>query len=199
MASLPLRQKPPHFTWQDYQTWTGDERWELIDGQAYAMAPALTLGHQSVAGNVFGQLFQRLKGKPCRPFFSPIDVKLSELDVVQPDVLVVCDAEKITPTHIAGAPDLVIEVLSPTTAARDQREKKALYERAGVKEYVLLHPQDHYALRFLRNSESGLYDRGSLFAADESLVLSTLGDAEFKLWEIFDLPHPLPTNPGPEL
>jgi len=91
--------------------------------------------HQIVAGNLFSSLIRGLAGKPCRPFIAPTDVKLSDLDIVQPDILVVCDSIRITPTHIAGAPDVVIEVLSPATAAKDLRQKKRdlfSYPRRGI-------------------------------------------------------------------
>ncbi len=115
------------FTWADYRTWPDDERWELITGVAYAMSPTPSTRHQIVTVNLLSRLTQYLSGKPCRPFVAPTDVKLSDWDVVQPDILVVCDPARITPTHIEGAPDVVVEVLSPTTSAKDLRQKKALY------------------------------------------------------------------------
>lgn len=189
VSALATKNTQP-FTWQDYQTWPGDERWEIIDGVAYAMSPAPTTKHQKIVGNLFGHLFQRLKGKPCTPFIAPTDVRLSDLDVVQPDILVVCDPAKITPSHIEGAPDVVVEVLSPATAARDQREKRALYQQAGVQEYVLIHPTDLLATRFLRQADTGLFDAGTLFTATEILIITTLDDLEVPLWQVFEVPEP---------
>ncbi|MDD5297996.1 MAG: Uma2 family endonuclease [Rhodocyclaceae bacterium] len=190
MSPQTLQKEMQRFTWQDYQNWPADERWELIGGVAYAMSPAPTIKHQSVAGEFFFRLRQHFGGKPCQPFIAPVDVRLSDLDVVQPDVLVVCDRNKITPTHIEGAPDVVLEVLSPATAAKDQREKKALYERAGVREYVVVQPLDHYAIRFLLLPETGRFDQGTLFSADEFLVFATLENLEIPLWEVFEVPRP---------
>jgi len=147
------------FTYADYRQWPADERWELIDGVAYAMAPAPTISHQTLAGQLFRQIDEALDGAPCRALIAPVDVLLptpDEVDdrtttVVQPDILVVCDPKKITERNVRGAPDWIIEVLSPATARHDHLTKRALYERAGVREYWLVHPVDRvitvYTLR----------------------------------------------------
>jgi len=184
------------FTWADYCAWPDNERWELIDGRAYNMSPAPTIKHQSVTGTLFSRLEQRLRGKPCRPFIAPTDVKLSDFDVVQPDILVVCDPSKITPSHIEGAPDLVVEVLSPSTSAKDLREKKALFQRAGVREYLVLDPLEHYSLLF-RRGDDGRFGEGIIIAAQESLSFATLEGVEIPLWEVFELPGPAEGEPGP--
>jgi len=101
---------------------------------------------------------------------------------------VVCDSTRITPTHIEGAPDVVIEVLSPATAAKDLRQKKTLYERAGVREYLVIDPLEQYAIRFLSGPDG--FDQGTVFAADEPLVIATLEALEIPLWEIFELEGP---------
>lgn len=134
----------------DYLTWPNDTRYELIDGVAYLMAPAPDVPHQDVAGEIYRQAANRLRGKRCRAFIAPIDVRLpkqAEADeridtVVQPDVLVVCDAGKIDRRGIRGAPDWIVEVLSPSTAGHDQIIKRQLYERHRVQEYWLVHPID---------------------------------------------------------
>lgn len=188
MNAPALRKPEDRFTWQDYQTWPDSERWEIIDGIAYAMSPAPSTKHQSVALN-FGSLFrQMLSGKPCKPFIAPTDVKLSEQDVVQPDILVVCDPAKITPSHIEGSPDVVVEVLSPNTSTKDLREKKALYERAGVKEYVVVDPLEHYAIRFLNGADG--FDKGTVFGPDQMLIVAMLEGVEVPLWEVFEVAGP---------
>lgn len=187
----------PRFSWDDYRRWPDGERWELIDGQPWAMAPAPSISHQTVAGRCYARLERHLNGKPCRPFIAPTDVKLSDFDVVQPDVLVVCDPTKVTQTHIEGAPELVIEVLSPHTAARDLRDKKALYERAGVREYLVIDPLEQYAVRF-RRDDRGRFGEGAVIAAQEAVALATLEGFTLPLWELFDLPAPgEPQSPGP--
>lgn len=146
---LPQRDADYH-TYGEYLTWPEDVRYELIDGVAYLMAPAPTLEHQDIVGEVFRQLGNALIGKACRAYVSPVDVRMPKGDeadeqidtVVQPDVLVVCDASKTDRRGIRGAPDLAVEVLSPGTASHDQVRKLRIYERAGVREYWMVHPLD---------------------------------------------------------
>lgn len=138
------------YTYADYRHWPEDVRYELIDGAAYLMAPAPSVDHQTLAFEVGRQLGNALEGHPCRVLLAPVDVLLGrrgsaadEVDtVVQPDVLVVCDQQKVTPRGIRGAPDWVLEVISPTSASHDQTVKLAAYERAAVREYWLAHPAD---------------------------------------------------------
>jgi Uma2 family endonuclease len=138
------------FTYADYLKWPDDERWELIDGEAYAMAPAPTISHQGLVLSIAKQIDDALDGAPCRTLIAPVDVLLPATDeaddqtvtVVQPDILVVCDPNKITEKNVRGAPDWIIEILSPATARHDHFTKRAIYERAGVREYWLVHPVD---------------------------------------------------------
>jgi Uma2 family endonuclease len=177
------------YTVADYLSWNDDERWELIDGVAYNMSPAPTIRHQNIAGRLYSRLEQTLRGKPCQPFIAPVDVVLSERDVVQPDVVVVCDPEKITEKNIQGAPDLVVEVLSPSTAAKDLRQKKALYQRAGVREYLVIDPLEQYA-QVWRSDEQQRFHEAEIYAATDSLPLHVLDGFEIALGELFDLPVP---------
>ncbi len=144
---LALRD-PEYHTYGDYLAWPEDVRYELIDGDAYRMAPTPTISHQDIAGEVYHQLRNALSGKPCRALIAPVDVRLPKADetdecidtVVQPDVLVICDEKKVSERGVRGAPDWVLEVLSPSTASHDQVKKLALYERHGVREYWLVQP-----------------------------------------------------------
>lgn len=138
------------FTYADYRHWPDDARWELIDGEAHALAPAPSISHQTLVGQLFRQIDEALDGTPCRALVAPLDVLLPRADetedqtrtIVQPDILVVCDPAKITERNVRGAPDWIIEVLSPATARHDHLTKPALYQRAGVREYWLVHPLD---------------------------------------------------------
>ena len=177
------------FTYADYVAWPDDERWELIDGQAYNMTPAPTTRHQNIVYNVSFILKSKFLNKSCRPFVAPTDVVLSEYDVVQPDVFVVCDEKKITEANIQGAPDLIVEVLSPATALKDKREKKALYEKYGVKEYIIVDPTAQYIERFPLD-EDGLYGKADIFGSIEILSLASLEDIEIPLWEVFEVEEP---------
>ncbi|MDP2107574.1 MAG: Uma2 family endonuclease [Rhodocyclaceae bacterium] len=139
-----------HFSYADYCQWPEDERFELIDGVAHAMGPAPLRRHQVFAGEIFRQIANALKGKPCQPFIAPFDVRLPKADraddktdtVVQPDISVVCDPKKLDERGCNGAPDWVIEVISPATASHDHILKRQVYERAGVQEYWIVHPVD---------------------------------------------------------
>ncbi len=139
-----------YHTYADYLAWPEDVRYELIDGTAYLMAPAPTLEHQEVAGEIYFQLRQALAGKTCRVFIAPLDVRFPKTEaaderidtVLQPDVLVVCDLSRLDHRGVCGAPDLVVEVLSPSTASHDHVWKRRVYERSGVREYWLVHPID---------------------------------------------------------
>jgi Uma2 family endonuclease len=149
---MPIAQRDSGYhTYADYLGWPDDVRYELVEGVAYLMAPAPTRRHQEVVGEVFRQVSTALLGRRCRAYVSPFDVRLprrGEDDalvdtVLQPDVAVFCDLAKLDDRGARGAPDWVVEVLSPATAAHDQTVKLRAYERAGVPELWLLHPADH--------------------------------------------------------
>jgi len=181
---MPLPKLKEKFSYHDYCTWPDEERWELIDGRPYNMSPAPGASHQTIALN-FGTLLNiALRGKSCTPFIAPMDVVLSEWDVVQPDVFVVCDKNKITEKNIQGAPDLVIEILSPTTAKKDRWEKKNLYEKFGVREYLLADPDGKFVERFCLGDD-GRFDRGEAISADGTITLKSLPAILIHLDEIF--------------
>ena len=142
--SIPQKNVEYRYTYADYLTWSDDERWEIIDGVAYAMDPAPGTKHQRMSGRFFALLFNFLNGKPCEAFHAPFDVRLSANEdddtVVQPDIVVVCDRSKLDDKGCKGAPDLVIEILSPSTARHDKLIKFNAYQRAGVREYWIADP-----------------------------------------------------------
>ena len=173
-------EKDKHYTYGDYLTWPDDVRCELIDGVVYMMSPAPILAHQDVAGEIFFQAKQALRGKPCRAMIAPLDVRLprsAEADeetdvVVQPDVLVVCDANKLDRRGVRGAPDWVVEVLSPSSASRDQIEKRRIYERHGVLEYWLVHPTDRILTVYLL--QNGEYGKPDIFKLEGSIAVAVV-------------------------
>lgn len=134
-----------NFRYADLSRWPADERWELIDGHAYAMT-APNWAHQSVVFELGRQLGNQLVGKPCQARSGPVGVRLpdageADADVrtyFEPDLLVVCDPSKVDARGIRGAPDFIIEVLSPSTASYDQIDKRRAYESAGVRELWLI-------------------------------------------------------------
>ena len=144
--ALPKAKAQEYYTYDDYCTWEDGERWELIDGVAYAMSPAPTWRHQKVSVKLLAQLLEFLRDKPCEVFHAPFDVRLNaeagDDTVVQPDIVVICDRSKLSGTGCIGAPDMVIEILSPGTARHDRLVKFRLYQNAGVREYWIVDPDD---------------------------------------------------------
>jgi Uma2 family endonuclease len=136
-----LAHKQGEFSFKQYQSWPEQERWQLLDGQASATAPP-SWSHQTVVFELGAQLRDALQGHPCQACVAPVGVRLpkqNEADdqvrtVLEPDIMIVCDASKIDAAGVRGAPDVVIEVLSPSTADFDQVDKRAAYEKAGVRE-----------------------------------------------------------------
>ena len=147
-VGLPATKRERHFTYKDYKTWPDEERWELIDGTAYLMS-APNRAHQSLVGEIYLQLANFLKKKPCKVYISPLDVLLPAFEgqgeddidtVVQPDVVVFCQTDRLTHAGATGAPDLAVEVLSPWTMKKDLSEKFRAFERAGLREYWVVEP-----------------------------------------------------------
>jgi len=143
--AMPAYDRSGYYTYEDYYSWEDDERWELIDGKPYLMS-APSANHQRALIELVRQFANFLKGKKCRVFAAPFDVRLNHdtLDdtVVQPDVLVVCDKEKTADGKaLKGAPDLAIEILSPSNPKHDTLVKYKKYMESGVREYWTLDPQ----------------------------------------------------------
>jgi Uma2 family endonuclease len=147
MADAVLSGEDRHFTYADYKGWELDEgeRFEVIDGVAYAMS-APNANHQLILVAVAAEFYNFFKGKPCKVYVAPYDVRLfyredeSDDTVVQPDLSVVCDEKKQGYEGCRGAPDLVVEILSPSNTAIEMDRKFELYRRAGVREYWILNP-----------------------------------------------------------
>ena len=171
------------FTYADYKSWPDEERWEIIDGEAYNMTPAPGLRHQAVSMNLSRIFANYFFGKPCSLFSAPTDVILDDFNIVQPDLLVVCDPNKLTEANIQGAPDLVVEILSPSTKLKDKREKKALYERFGVREYLIVYSDDEMVEQY--RLVDGRYV-SDVFNWDQKLPLFAFPDLELQLWDVFE-------------
>ena len=176
------------FTYNDYVRWPDDERWEIINGEAYAMTPAPTIRHQKISLYLSSLCAVFFKGKGCEPFAAPTDVVFDEQNIVQPDLLVVCDQNKITEKNIQGAPDLIVEIISPSTALKDKREKKTLYERFGVREYLIVYPTEELVERFALTD--GRYGNADVFGWDEMISLAAFPELRLNLWEVFDKQSP---------
>ena len=176
---LPKRDTE-HHTYADYLTWSDDQRYELIDGIAYVREPTPTWGHQKVVGELFYQVRRALEGTSHEACIAPFDVRLpkssqedDQIDtVVQPDVFIVCDLEKIDARGVCGAPDWIAEVLSPGTARHDQKVKVPVYERAGVREVWLIDPLD--CTLTLYRLDAGRYGRPTVLALEGQTPLSAV-------------------------
>lgn len=144
-----------------------NQRWELIDGIAYAMSSP-SLAHQEALGEFYVALRQHFKGGPCRVVLAPFDVKISDFDVVQPDLLVSCQNQLGMRYH-RGAPDLVVEFLSEHSLRHDRVRKLNLYARAGVKEYWIVNPSP-LMVEVLSNEGTGFMTRGAY--SDEHVLQS---------------------------
>lgn len=131
------------YTYSDYLEWDDDERWELIDGVAYMMS-APNRQHQGMLVHLCNIFYNFLKGKPCKVYVAPFDVRLNadtfDDTVVQPDLVVICDHSKLDPAGCKGAPDLAIEILSPSTSKYDKTIKFEAYRKAGIREYWVISP-----------------------------------------------------------
>ncbi|WP_022670114.1 Uma2 family endonuclease [Hippea alviniae] len=181
---LATKRVDKKYTYSDYKNWPDDERWEIINGVAYNMSPAPKIKHQVISRNITGEIYkQKDKLNGCVFFEAPTDVVFDEYNVVQPDILIVCDKNKITEDNIQGAPDLIIEILSKSTEIKDRREKLKLYEMFKVKEYIIINPDAEYVERYLLKDEK--YTAPEIFNWDEEFKFKTF-DIEFKLWEIFE-------------
>ena len=154
------------YTYADYMTWEWEQRAELILGKIFKMSPAPTSRHQGISQNLSSQLWNYLRGRKCKVFSAPFDVRLPAslklnkdreiVTVVQPDICVICDLTKIDERGCLGAPDWVIEILSKHTSAKDLNIKFDVYEAAGVKEYWVVHPEEQTLLIYTLG-EDGKY------------------------------------------
>lgn len=181
------------YTYADYLTWDDAERWELIDGIAYNMTPAPSSEHQKISMELAYRIRSYLEGKRCQVFHAPFDVRLSQSrddkehdikTVVQPDISVICDPRNIDDHGCIGAPDFIIEILSPYTADRDVRDKYFLYETAGVKEYWIVDPGTK-TIHAHQLGDSGKFSSVKVYFEDETIESASLPGLIIGLTEIF--------------
>ncbi len=173
------------FTYQDYRSTSDDERYELIDGELIRMAPAPNTQHQRLVLRIskFIDEFVAVEGLG-EVFVSPVDVVLSDSDVVQPDLLFVSNerAYLVTELNIRGAPDLVVEIISPSSSGRDRNVKRALYARYGVGEYWLVDPEPG-TVTVLLLADQG-YELVGIYGEGQELTSPTLPGLTLNLDDI---------------
>ena len=173
------------YTYEEYYSWDDDKRWELIDGIPYAMgAPSRT--HQEIIGNLHFQLYGLTKERPCKAYVAPFDVRLNadtyDDTVVQPDLLVVCDESKLDERGCVGAPDLVVEILSPSSHRHDTFVKFRKYLQAGVREYWIVDPDRKTVTEYI--IKNGEYV-AEVYGDDESAPVHVLEGCAIDLSEVF--------------
>lgn len=171
------------FTYADYLTWDDGKRYELIDGRVYMMSPAPSRIHQRVSGALFYQFYDYLRQKTCEVYASPFDVRLKDNTVLQPDITVVCDPGKLDERGCKGAPDLVVEILSPSTAQHDQIRKFNQYLEAGVREYWLVYPDTKTVQ--VNSLRDGRYVNQGYYGETDTIDVGVLEGCQIQLADVF--------------
>jgi len=184
------------YTYADYLTWLDDKTRELIHGVVKIMSPAPRVEHARTTTKIIWNLesiVKNNKGK-CEVFTAPFDVRFpkhgetadNKIDtVVQPDICVICDLSKLDERGCCGAPDMIVEILSPSTLKKDVTEKFALYEESGVKEYWIVHPRDKSINVFILQ-EDGKYDAGTLYESEGKVPVHIFDDYLIDMNDIFE-------------
>lgn len=189
MTALPEELR---YTVADIMEGPEDKRQELIDGIVYDMSPP-SRAHQEICGELFAQLHAYLKGKKCKVYPAPFGVRLfedpeetpGESDtLVEPDISVVCDPSKLDKAGCKGAPDLVVEILSPSTRGLDRLTKFNLYQRAGVREYWIVSPEEKAVQVFLLNG--GRFDAVGYYGPADCVKVAVLEDCTVDLKPVFE-------------
>lgn len=182
------------YTYADYYSWRFEERLELIKGKIFRISPAPSGNHQIVSGNIFVGLHQYLQNKSCRVFAAPFDVRLVRKatsdkkvkTVVQPDVCVICDMKKMAdPRSCLGAPEIVVEILSPGNNKKEIKIKYDLYEEFGVKEYWVVYPGEQSLIRYILNDEGKFTTEGGAFTVGDKLTTPILPGFELAMDDVF--------------
>lgn len=189
--SMPM-QRRHNYTYGDYRKWAEGERVELIGGQAYAMTPAPSRIHQEVLLALSTEFYNFLRDKTCRAYIAPFDVRLpkenerdEEIDtVVQPDLSVVCDPGKLDDQGCRGAPDLVVEVISPGSLKLDLTVKRRLYETVGVREYWVVYPHEKIVMAYVRD-EDGRFTEGETYGKQDAVPVRIFDSFEIRLDRVF--------------
>ena len=180
------------YSYRDYMRFTFDERLEIIKGHVFNMSPAPARLHQKISTNIFGPLYNALKNKKCEVYAAPFDVRLAKkgtadaeiFNVVQPDLVVICDLQKLDERGCIGAPDIVIEILSPGNNKKELGIKYEVYEEAGVKEYWIINPLNQTVTQHLNNGQYKFTSKNS-YHLNQELNSTILPSFSLPLSEIF--------------
>ena len=174
------------YTYSDYLQWDYEDRYELIDGIPYMMS-APNRRHQKILGNLFVQFWTFLKGKHCEVYLAPFDVRLNpdtfDDTVVQPDIVIICDHSKLDDACCKGVPEMVVEILSPSTSKYDKTIKLNTYMKTGVKEYWIIDPiSKSLAVNILKDSNYITH----VYSNEKAVPVHVLKDFKINLYEVFD-------------
>ena len=181
-----------YFTYADYLTWPDEERWEIIEGVPFSMSAPSDI-HQKVLRELLTEFNIYLRGKTCQIFSSPFDISLPQIQsdsdeniytVVQPDLVVVCDNNKLSRKGCKGAPDMVIEILSPSTASKDCIRKRELYEKHKVKQYWIIDPEEKEVFIF-KLTEDFTYRNPEKYKKDDKIKVEGFEGLEIDLNMVF--------------
>ncbi|MDD3365474.1 MAG: Uma2 family endonuclease [Syntrophomonas sp.] len=180
-------------TYGDLLQWPEEEKWEIIDGVPYLLS-APGRNHQAVSMELSGQLWLFFRDKECQVFAAPFDVRLPQgeekdediYNVVQPDLSVICAQDKLDERGCKGAPNLVIEILSPSTAKKELNEKFNLYERSGVPEYWVVFPKFNVIVVYSLDAE-GKYQKTGDFSTGQILTSELFPGLEINLSQVFSV------------
>ncbi|MEM8568579.1 MAG: Uma2 family endonuclease [Bacteroidota bacterium] len=181
------------YSYADYLTWQFKERVEVIKGKVFKMTPAPSRGHQGISTALSAMVWNHFRKSPCQVYEAPFDVRLSRSKisdskaktVVQPDLSVICDPAKTDDKGCNGAPDLVVEILSPGNSKREMKEKFEAYEEAGVREYWIINGLDRNVIIYLLNKK-GVFQGQKPFVETDELVSSIFPDLKIGLQEVFE-------------
>ena len=192
--TLPAIKKDRVYTYGDYLNWPDDERWEIIGGTAWNMSPAPSRWHQEISSMLMRPILIFLKDHSCRVYTAPFDVLFpafgEETDeevttVVQPDISVICDRSKLTDRGCTGAPDWIIEILSPFTTRKDVSVKFELYENNGVREYWIVDPAAEYVHVYLPGKDGRYPEVPTVYLKDASVECTVLKGLTIDLRQVF--------------
>ncbi|WP_192085304.1 Uma2 family endonuclease [Algoriphagus sp. Y33] len=179
------------YSYADYLDWDFEEIVELIKGKIFAKAAAPNRRHQEVSGNVFFKIFSFLKNQSCKVYSAPFDVRFSKdpdfakIDsVVQPDISVICDLSKLDDKGCWGAPDLIVEILSPGNSRVELQNKYELYQEYGVREYWVIHPSE--CTLMIYTLVDGKFQPSRLFTIGDKVTSTAIAGFEIDLEEVFN-------------
>lgn len=180
------------YSYADYLQWKFDERIELIKGRIFKMSPAPSSSHQEISGNIYFAFKLYLLKKPCKVFSAPFDVRLTRkskmnkdvINVVQPDICVICNREKIDKRGCIGAPDIIVEIISPGNNKTELQNKYEIYEESGVQEYWIVSPQDKTFMKYVLNQD-GVYVASKLLPSEGEVTTPVLPGFVLNLEEVF--------------